>query len=230
VKQINPQVQATLEKLMTRLNELEERTVDFVVLPGCEYVIPASLTTLKLVADGTCLPDNVYYSAAMPNMKIPYPNNGQIFPTNNPYSWSSYGQVDKGAYGISASAISLKNIKHLTQLEHLTMSGLSLRDVENIGKLKHLKSLTITAAHKVVWGQNQNQSVVDTACSGLYSATNIHWVKDLPNLQTLILKGCKKLVDITVLKDMPQLRELDVRDTGVRNTDFLTNPHLKITK
>ncbi len=226
LKQINPRVQATLEKLMARLSDLEERTGDFVVLPGCEYAIPASLTSLKLVADGTCLLDNAYYSVHSANMKFPYPNNGQNFPIHNPFAWQN-GQSDVGSYGIVGDSVSLKNIKHFKQLTHLVIAGIqTVRFANAIGALTRLTHLTIIGVHKVQWGHNNNQ------CMNVQSndIKDISWVKNLPNLQTLILKGCKNIMDITVLKDMPQLKELDIRDTGVRNTDFLTNPSLKITK
>ncbi len=227
VKQINPSVQATLEKLMARLSDLEERTGDFVVLPGCEYAIPASLTSLKLVADGTCLLDNAYYSAMAPNKKIPYVNGHNGLPPN-PFAWNN-SELDKGSYGIVGNSLSLKNIKHFKHLTHLAIAGIPIiLHIESLGKLKNLTHLTIISGHTIQWTYNSIQHILISEKT--VPCTDISWVKNLPKLQTLILKGCKNLVDITVLKDMPQLKELDIRDTGVRNTDFLTNPSLKITK
>jgi hypothetical protein len=59
---------------------------------------------------------------------------------------------------------------------------------------------------------------------------DISWITSLKKLQNISFRGCSRLVDITPLKQLPNLKTLDIRETGVKNTDFLTHSGLTITK
>jgi hypothetical protein len=48
-------------------------------------------------------------------------------------------------------------------------------------------------------------------------------------LENVSFRGCSNLVNVGHIKDLPNLRELDLRDTGVKNTGFLASSTLKIT-
>ena len=59
---------------------------------------------------------------------------------------------------------------------------------------------------------------------------SVSWISELKNLQTVSFLGCSSLVDIRPIADLPRLSTLDIRETGVKNTSFLTSSSLTITK
>jgi hypothetical protein len=230
-------LEKSLESLLSKIKELEERSGDFVVLPGCDYAIPTSLTSLKLVRSGSCLMDDFYYSSAYPQMKCAPVLNMNIL--NNPYTNVNW-QSDTGAFPI-LTKITLQNIKYLTKVSSLTLAGLELSDddIYIFQSLTNLTSLTIINSRQclivteTVNGYNQNVKKPNTTNQYIFGTptiTHLNWITGLKNLQTLVLVGCKNLSDISALKDLPNLKELDIRETAVKNTDFLTSSQLKITK
>ena len=220
--------QAIVEQLMGRIRTLEEKTQDFTVFPGCDFAIPTSLPSLKLILSGTHSLDCHFYSTAYPQMKAPSANPSYIT------SITPFGQQgvlpqwkkDTGAFAF-VETVSIANLKHMRELTSLTLAGLtcSESEYEILGTLTNLTSLTIHSARNAV---NSNPPTTTNAAEGRVTLTNLNWITPLKHLETLVLVGCTELVDITALKHLPNLKTLDIRETAVKNTNFLTSSTLKI--
>jgi hypothetical protein len=227
---------AAVDTLTLRLKEMEERCGNHIVIPGCMFAISVTLNTLTIVRDRSSLPTGETFSIMNPGMKTTghWSSNHQAAinwnqPFGNPQNnitqnWEPYPNT----YIVLQGVNNLSNLKFLKNCTHLTLSGLNeVRDYSAIGEMTHLTHLTIVSSRHFQMfngaptyiNQGNNPILMD-----------IKWIKNLKNLNSLILLGCTSLSDITPLKDLPNLRELDIRETAVRNTDFLINPHLKITK
>lgn len=242
---IEPRVatlQATMEKRMLALEglvplvkELQERCGDSITLPGCDFVIPIHLPSLTLIRNNTATATGEYVSSLYPNMKCAARNtNGwfQAFHQDYPFMNHQHGYnntwTPAPGYIAHNGIKNIKNLKYLCSCTILTISGTSeLTDYSPIGEMIWLTSLTIISARSA---SNNNGTPVYSNAGNNPTLNTIGWVKNLKNLQNLTLVGCSSLSDITPLKDLPNLRTLDIRETGVRNTDFLVNPHLTITK
>ncbi len=246
-------LEKSLESLISRIKELEERSGDFIVLPGCDYAVPTSLTYLKLVRSGTATLDNYYYSSAYPHMKCPFNQNLNV--SSNPFN-TNYAnwQPDPNTFAIGIvqekrggqMAIGgrltpipylnpIKNLKYIKNLSYLTIAGMPLSDTDCsiFQYLPNLTGLTISGSRKVCYPPQTPHTptnMENTEMPGTPTITHLNWITNLKHLQTLVLVGCKNLSDISALKDLPNLKELDIRETAVKNTDFLTSSQLKITK
>ena len=228
-------MQTLTEKLLARITELEERGSQFVVFPGCDYAISVTIPSLTLGRNNFGLPNGEYLSSMYPQMRcMPKNNQNQLANFNKDIPFMNHGHginniwTDAPGHYSHSGITSLKSLKHLKNCAHLTLSGTSeLRDYSPIGDMTSLVTLTIVSSRSV----NPNTNPVSYPSAGHNPPlTDIKWITKLKNLQTLSFLGCASLVDITPLKELTNLRELDIRETGVRNTDFLTNPNLKITK
>lgn len=223
---------AIVDKLNSRISELEDRCGSSITLPGCIFAIPTNLTSLVLIRNQTSLPDGRAFATMMPG----YSTSGQY--QNSPVNWPSlFMGTQQIGYAVSWTPVqdafafdklsSISNLKHLKQCRQLTLSGTAeLADYSALGEMPWLTHLTIVSSR-----QYQNSPPNNWINMGNNPPLrDISWVKNLKSLQNLTLLGCNQLTDITPLKDLSNLRELDIRETGVRNTDFLVNPNLKITK
>jgi hypothetical protein len=223
---------AIVDKLTSRIGELEDRCGSSITLPGCIFAIPVNVTSLILVRNQTCLPDGRAFATMMPG----YSTSGQY--NNAPVNWNNMfqGTSHNGFHIVWNPAqdafafdkvTSISNLKHLKQCKQLTLSGTGeLADYSALGEMNWLTHLTIISSRQY---QNSPPNYWINAGNNP-PLRDLSWVKNLKSLHSLTLLGCASLSDITHLKDLPNLRELDIRETGVRNTDFLINPNLKITK
>lgn len=222
---------AVVDTLSLRLKEMEERCGNSITLPGCIFAIPINLTSLILVRNQTVLPDGRAFSTMMPG----YYTSGQY--NSNAINWPNiFMGTQQIGYAVSWNPAqdvfvfdkltSISNVKYLKACKQITLSGSQeLADYSTLGEMPWLTHITIINSRQY---QNNPSSWVN---GGNHPPLrDISWIKNLKNLQSLTLLGCSSLSDITPLKDLPNLRELDIRETGVRNTDFLINPNLKITK
>lgn len=226
---------AAVDTLTARLKEIEERCGDAIVLPGCEYAIPTTLVSLTLARNNTGLPNGEVISGILPQMKCNPKNTSnqpQPFQPDMPFQNHQHAIMNTwtaapGYYSHNGIQ-NIKNLKYMRSCSHLTLSGTSeIRDYSVLGEMPWLTHLTIVNSRSLQFtpqgptypSQGNNPVLID-----------IKWITKLKNLHSLTLLGCSSLSDITPLKDLPNLRELDIRETAVRNTDFLINPHLKITK
>ena len=215
-------------KISANVTELEARCGDTITLPGCDYAIPTDVTNLILIKNWGMLPDGRQFSTFY-----------QDFYFQNQPGWSEYvgtspchhpqqgnpqwSIVKNGEKAIIFKNLkSIKNLKYCKNLTSLTICGAhELRDY-TLSDLKNLTTLNIIANFGL---QNPNFKVKDFHPS----LTDISWISSMKNLQNVSFRGCIQLVNIGPIKDLPNLKELDLQDTGVKNTGFLASSTLKIT-
>ena len=222
------------KSLSARIEELELRCGDTITLPGCDYAIPVNITHLILVKNNCMLPDGRRFSSWYPGMCHQH-NNGwgeyNLFhPCNHPNQgnnpgWTPLRQNEK-AY-IFNTSLSLKNVKYLKNLIHLTICGSSeSTSYESIGDLPRLQELNIVA--NMQSQHNPPQQWQYNPKDSHPNLQDISWISNLKNLITLSFQGCSSLSDISPIKNLSNLTELNVKNTEVKNTAFLANPKLTI--
>jgi hypothetical protein len=117
----------------------------------------------------------------------------------------------------------ISNLRHLTECTTLHIAGCAAAlDFSCLKALTKLKVLSITMA------VNDGAATIPSyGCNPVLK--DISWIADLKELRTVNFFGCSKLVDITPLKDLPQLTHLTLTQTAVINTDWLTVSKPKCT-
>jgi hypothetical protein len=224
-----------LSGLSERVKELEDRCGDTIVLPGCDYAIPTDITSLTLVLNGTEIDVNGqgYYHSSMYN-GLRFTNNYYNMAQTNypvgtqPQSAIALQQTSSPTY-VFHSLKSISNLKYLKNLTSLSIWGASeLTDYSVIRELKNLTTLCIGSARKSV-NPGNNQLKLQNAGNNP-QLKDISWISGLKSLTTVSFLGCSSLVDITPMKKLSSLTNLDIRETAVKNTDFLNNAALTIVK
>lgn len=235
MKALNESVEKKILQLENTVKSLEERCGNTIVFPGCDFVIPADITSLKLIKNNTASPEDCYYSTVYPAMKMHTSHQWPTFSIGHPFGnqhVSANWQPDKESY-VHNGLKSLDNLKYLRSMTLdgynngrvtsyvLTLTGTSLiHDYSPIGNLTRLTSLTICSARATSYPNNilSNTSVGDNP-----PLQDISWIHNLKQLEHVCFLGCTSLVDITPLKDLPNLKRVDIRETGVKNTEFLSS-------
>ena len=219
------------DKISANVTELEARCGDTITLPGCDYAISTGVTNLILVMNWGMLPDGRQFSTFYQDFYF----------QNNP-GWSGYAGtspcthpnqggnpqwniVKNGEKAIIFNNLkSIKNLKYCKNLNSLTICGAhELRDY-TLSDLKNLQTLNIIGNFEI---QNPTYKIKEGYPHP--PLTDISWISNLKNLQNVSFRGCTNLVNVGPIKDLPNLKELDLRDTGVKNTGFLASSTLKIT-
>ena len=228
--------------LSTRIEELEQRCGDTITLAGCDYAIPISVTHLILVKNNCMLPDGRKFTSWNPG-KFYQHNNGYNeydmshtttivsliqngHHSNHPIVWQPIPHNEK-AYTFN-TFLSLKNLKYLKNLTNLTICGSSKStNYESIGEIHKLQDLKIVA--------NMQSQQCGTPPDWQYIPKDSHpnlqdisWISNLKNLKSVSFQGCGSLSEISPIKELPNLAELNVRNTSVKNTAFLANPKVTI--
>ena len=211
---------AIVEPLTSRIKELEGliRAIEdmgggMVLLPGGGPPCPHDTTTLEFAFNGA-------KSVRALN----------IMTHTNPAGVKVIAQYcSQGQYIIPHDGLTLKSIsqvKYLKRCTTLCLAGfIDSVDFSFIGEMKQLQYLYITS---MAGGTN---GTIDCTNSGRNPPlTNISWITNLKHLHHVSFFGCTQLVDITPLKELVNLKQLDIRFTGVKNTECLVNPGLTITK
>jgi hypothetical protein len=217
------------DKISANVTELETRCGDTITLPGCDYAIPTEVENLILIKNWGMLPDGRQFSTVNKDFFFqnnlgwaPYDQKNPFHhPTQGPnMTWNPLPQDYKAI--VFNNLKSIKNLKYCKNLTSLTICGAhELRDY-NLSDLKNLHTLNIIANFT-----NPNPNYIIKDSNPLL--TDISWISNLKNLQNVSFRGCTNLVNVGPIKDLPNLRELDLRDTGVKNTGFLASSTLKIT-
>jgi hypothetical protein len=227
--------------LSIRIEELESRCGDTITLPGCDYAIPTNVTHLILIHDNGTLQDGRTFSSSYPNkfhkwengwgngIAASDPSSHPQHGRNHPMNWQLLAAHEKSYTFTTLS--SLKNLRYLKQLQQLTICGAS--DLKNyeLGELKSLTHLNIIAVmcNRMTHTPPQPQQWEFVPQRNDPILTDISWITNMKHLQIISFRGCRHLVNVGPIKDLPALRELDLRDTGVKNTGFLASASLKIT-
>lgn len=227
LEQIQRTMEARVAPLLLKLQELEERCGSTIALSGCDSVIPLSCSTLTLVRHETMLPSGHAFTLLVPKRTL----TGQSPNWTNPASqgWSTYETYGFKNHYIHTGILSIAPLKYLKDCTSLTLSGTAeIKDYSPLGELTNLTSLSIVSSRAF----NPSNPSFPNGAGQNPPLTDISWIKHLTKLTSINFLGCSQLVDITPLKNVPNLRTLDIRETGVKTVDFLSvsNPHLTITK
>jgi hypothetical protein len=227
---------AALDRMMTLYNtlnahvsELEARCGDTITLPGCDYAISTDVTNLILIKNWGMLPDGRQFSTVYKDFFFQHNPGWSEYNPNQPFHhpnhahnmiWNPLPQDCKAI--IFNNLKSIKNLKYCKKLVHLTICGAyELKDY-TLSDLKNLHTLNIIANFRT---QNPNYIIKDSHPI----LTDISWISSMKGLENVSFRGCHHLVNVGPIKDLPNLKELDLRDTGVKNTGFLASSTLKIT-
>ena len=215
--------------LNSHVSELEARCGDTITLPGCDYAISTGVTNLILVMNWGMLPDGRQFSTFYQDFYFQSHPSWSEYNPNSPFNHAQHGQnppwsiVKNGEKAIIFNNLkSIKNLKYCKNLNSLTICGAQELTDYTLSDLKNLHTLNIIANFGL---QNPNFKVKDSNPQ----LTDISWISNLKNLQNVSFRGCTNLVNVGPIKDLPNLKELDLRDTGVKNTGFLASSTLKIT-
>jgi hypothetical protein len=214
-----------VESTSKRVAVLEEMSGGMVLLPGGGPPCPAHVTTVAFIATnsksfhslGTTFLDSQTFTPVHSGVSISIKMPAHYCTATDyiiPYSGS-------------LPLKSLMPVKHLKLCTTLSLVGFADRftDFSFLGDMSQLRNLYITSAIRGTTGQP------DLAVPGTNPhLTNISWITKLPNLHAVNFFGCSHLVDITPLKELKQLKLLDLRFTGVKNTECITSPGITITK
>jgi hypothetical protein len=215
--------------LNAHVSELEARCGDTITLPGCDYAISTDVTNLILIKNWGMLPDGRQFSTVCkdffyqqyPQQHLYNPNNPFHHPQQGPnMTWNPLPQDYKAI--IFNNLKSIKNLKYCKKLMHLTICGAQELKDYTLSDLKNLHTLNIIGNFTM---QGPNYVIKDTNPQ----LTDISWISSMKALENVSFRGCSNLVNVGHIKDLPNLRELDLRDTGVKNTGFLASSTLKIT-
>jgi hypothetical protein len=217
------------DKISANVTELEARCGDTITLPGCDYTISTDVTNLILIKNWGMLPDGRQFSTFYQDFYFQSHPSWSEYNPNTPFNHAQHGQnppwsiAKNGEKAIIFNNLkSIKNLKYCKKLVHLTICGADELSDYTLSDLKNLYTLNIIANFGL---QNPNFKVKDSNPQ----LTDISWISNLKNLQNVSFRGCTNLVNVGPIKDLPNLKELDLRDTGVKNTGFLASSTLKIT-
>ena len=216
------------DKINANVAELEARCGDTITLPGCDYAISTNVTNLILVMNWGMLPDGRQFSSINNNFYYQSIPGNSEYNSSNPFhhpqqgpnmSWHPLGGVKAIIFN---NLKSIKNLKYCKNLTSLTICGAQELTDYTLSDLKKLQTLNIIANFGL---QTPNFKVKDSHPT----LTDISWISSMKGLENVSFRGCTNLVNVGPIKDLPNLKELDLRDTGVKNTGFLASSTLKIT-
>jgi len=214
--------------LNSHVSELEARCGDTITLPGCDYAISTDVTNLILIKNWGMLPDGRQFSTVYPDFYFQSQPNWSEYDPKQPFTHPNQGVPYWNPLPNSYKAIifnnlkSIKNLKYCKKLVHLTICGAHELKDYNLSDLKNLHTLNIIANFRT---QSPNYVIKDS----YPMLTDISWISSMKGLENVSFRGSNNLVNVGPIKDLPNLKELDLRDTGVKNTGFLASSTLKIT-
>jgi hypothetical protein len=217
------------DKISANVTELEARCRDTITLPGCDYAISTDVINLILVKNWGMLSDGRQFSTFYQDFYFQSHPSWSEYNPNTPFNHAQHGQnppwsiVKNGEKAIIFNNLkSIKNLKYCKNLYSLTICGAQELKDYNLSDLKNLNTLNIIAnfGHQ----PPTTYKVKDSHPS----ITDISWISNLKSLEKVSFRGCNQLVNIGPIKDLPNLKELDLQETGVKNTGFLASSTLKI--
>ena len=218
VRELEALLAEGIAPLTRRIKELEQMGGGMVLLPGGGPPCPEDTTLVEFAITDT---KSIRTLTTLTNT-VNIPSFGQVkTPTKN---------CTQGQYIIAYDGViplkSIVQVQHLKKCTTLCLAGFNdSPDFSFISEMKQLSYLYITCQ---ISGTANTQ---DSHNSGRNpSLKDISWITNLKNLHQVSFFGCTQLVDITPLKELKHLKHLDIRFTGVKNTECLVNPGLTITK
>ena len=131
--------------------------------------------------------------------------------TSQSYHYSAYSwNLLTMANYFFDSLNNLNNVKYLKKCEIFSITDPTTKDFSPIGHMTSLKNLHIAFT------------------SGSTVLVDISWIEKLTNLESVIFYNCKGLRNISPLLELKKLKSIDVRGSGVQNTE-LFGAHVTVT-
>ena len=192
-----------LEEMEERLTEVEEMGEEVVLIPGMS-VIPRTIESFIIIQYPQSVLDcDIWIN----NTKLPA---GHTVDSHFPQFKKNTAQQ---LYAdVPPPPSSVRNLARLTSCKNVTIYGRQksrVGDVEYIGQLGSIRELNLVNIENLM---------------------DLSWITGCEQLTHVVLYGCINLHDISPLRELKHLIVLDIRGTNVKNTDFLTNSRLTITK
>ncbi|NDB86323.1 MAG: hypothetical protein EB127_27045 [Alphaproteobacteria bacterium] len=198
-----------------RIKELESQLTEMVALQKRVAEMEEATSDIVCMPGMLPIPNTVLTFLYIPDGSLPCTMNIGLRLLNSGHHlgyWPDLKINTSTQFSTTHLPSSIRNIKRLKKCQHVVLcntSATSLDGIESIGCLPHLLSLNIVNVNNL---------------------TDISWITNCSRLQHLVLFGCSGVTDISPVRDLKHLTMLDIRETGVKNTDFLTNSRLTITK
>jgi len=191
-----------LEEMEERLKEVEELTDDVVFIPGMP-VIPRTVKVFIVIQypQSAQLCDIWIHNTKLP-VGHTLDSHFSQFKINNEHQ----------LYADVPAPSSVRNLGRLTSCTNVTIHShrkTRVGDIECIGELPNIREINLVNIENLM---------------------DLSWITGCQQLTHLVLFGCSNLHDITPLRELKNLTVLDIRGTAVKNTAFLTNSRLSITK
>ena len=202
-----------ITELQKRVVELEFMTDGVVIMPGL-VPIPNTVQMFCVWPAGIAgaAASDALWPAPFAIPEVPGAVNNHGVGHVAIHQTPSYSSITDITYSQFGSVYSVKQVKHLTNCNSLYImnnkTAKPVNDLQSIGALRKLTHLTLTY---------------------ISNLTDISWIESLTELNSVIFYG-SSLVDITPLRKLTKLKTLDIRLTGVKNTECLTNSGLTILK
>lgn len=135
----------------------------------------------------------------------------------------------------------IEQVKDLTKLEFLRLSGITDDEVQVISQMNHLTTLSISGSFKNIDGL-KNLTNLTYLCLNSKEVDNVNAIKDLSRLKTLDIEDCTKINDISafgkrkykqlyVSANIPAAQILDYedfKDVTIQNGAYLQDLEAKI--
>jgi hypothetical protein len=213
-----------VESATKRLTVLEEMSGGMILLPGGGPPCPAHINTVAFI----------------PGSSTSFHSLGTIFLDTQSFTPNHLGTpitikmpsqyCTSTDYVIPyTGTLPLKSIMPIKHLKHCTIVSLvgftDSADYSFLGEMPQLTHLYITSIVRRTATPSTEQGGGNNPI-----LSNISWITKLPNLHSVNFFGCSRLVDITPLKELKNLKQLDLRFTGVKNTECITCPEITIVK
>ena len=222
-------------KLYERVRELELRCGDTITLPGCDYAIPIDVSELILVKNNGSLPEGRVFSSVYQGGYIVNTNHDCGFSPfgsytaqhhYSPHHWKDVNETERSY--VFKNLTSIKNLKYCKNLKKLTICGASEVLEYDLSDLINLTHLSIIGNHHYDSDNTWPHALVPAIKGNNPQLSDISWITSLTNLEVVSFRGCNKLSDVCALKGLTNLWDIDLRDTAVKDVEFLKNALRKI--
>ena len=192
--------------LTAELEQQKAKSAGFIVIPGIRFVIDENTIELNIAAsDYSNNPGGVAKYSLNPECQFTFKSQVQV-------------------YVLGAWQGDITNLKYLKKCKRLTIaSGWDIKNFSPISQMLELEHLNIVI-------DPTHSTTAGYTCSFQGNKTfDISFVKTLKKLTHVSFYGYTSLKDISPLASCPALTSLDIRQTGVGNTNCLPSS-VTITK
>ena len=200
--------------LKAELDQQKAKSAGYIVIPGIRFVIDENTPELNI---GLNLSQNPLFENQYPNPEATYYNVNHATLQGgtqcDQYKFSFQGEHSGDRCWLG----DISNVKYLKKCKKLTISnGWIIKNFSPISEMTELEELNILIG---------DQTKINQTLS-----FDISFVKTLKKLATVSFYGYLSIKDISPLASCPALKSVDIRKTGVGNTNCLPSSVRIITK